>query len=61
MVLDLKKWRIGDYDRRIKNWMEVQRKERIYDLGSLPPLMLVFAGDVHGVDHGRNQHGLGGG
>ena len=58
--MDLQKWRQGDYDGRLRSWMEVQRNERIYDLGSLPPLMLVFAGDVHAVDHRWNQHGLGG-
>lgn len=60
MVMDLQKWRQGDYDRKLRSWMKVQRNERIYDLGSLPPLMLVFAGDVHAVDHRWNQHGLGG-
>ncbi|KAK9934806.1 hypothetical protein M0R45_021935 [Rubus argutus] len=33
---------------------------RIYELGSLPPFLLVFAGDVEGVEHRWNQHGLGG-
>ncbi|CAA6670598.1 unnamed protein product [Spirodela intermedia] len=62
MVMDLAKWRAGDYDERIRQWMVVQRKgaPRIYELGSLPPFLLVFAGDVHGVDHRWNQHGLGG-
>ncbi|XAR64999.1 Polygalacturonate 4-alpha-galacturonosyltransferase [Bertholletia excelsa] len=60
MVMDLKKWRDGKFRRRIENWMEVQRKKRIYELGSLPPFLLVFAGDVEPVDHRWNQHGLGG-
>ena len=44
MVMELVKWREGNYRTRIENWMEVQRKKRIYELGSLPPFLLVFAG-----------------
>lgn len=33
---------------------------RIYELGSLPPFLLVFAGNVKQVEHRWNQHGLGG-
>ncbi|KAL5700484.1 putative galacturonosyltransferase-like 7 [Ranunculus cassubicifolius] len=40
--------------------MEVQKQKRIYELGSLPPFLLVFAGDVFAGDHKWNQHGLGG-
>ncbi|KAK9052115.1 hypothetical protein SSX86_028743 [Deinandra increscens subsp. villosa] len=60
MVMDMKKWREGDYRRQIENWMEVQRKKRIYELGSLPPFLLVFGGDIEPIDHRWNQHGLGG-
>ncbi|KAL1538624.1 putative galacturonosyltransferase-like 10 [Salvia divinorum] len=61
MVVDLERWRSGgDYTRRIEWWMKTQKERRIYELGSLPPLMLVFAGEVEGVDHRWNQHGLGG-
>ncbi|KAA8533072.1 hypothetical protein F0562_033395 [Nyssa sinensis] len=60
MVMDLVKWREGNYRREIENWMELQRKRRIYELGSLPPFLLVFAGNVEAVDHRWNQHGLGG-
>ncbi|KAL5761943.1 hypothetical protein ACOSP7_018207 [Xanthoceras sorbifolium] len=60
MVMDLVKWREGNYRKRIENWMEIQRKKRIYDLGSLPPFLLVFAGNVEAIDHRWNQHGLGG-
>ncbi|KAJ8773683.1 hypothetical protein K2173_006333 [Erythroxylum novogranatense] len=60
MVMDLVKWREGNYRKRIENWMEVQRKRRIYELGSLPPFLLVFAGNVEAIDHRWNQHGLGG-
>ncbi|XP_002520205.2 probable galacturonosyltransferase-like 9 [Ricinus communis] len=60
MVMDMVKWREGDYRRRIENWMEMQRKRRIYELGSLPPFLLVFGGNVEGIDHRWNQHGLGG-
>lgn len=60
MVMDLEKWREGNYKRRIEGWMELQRKRRIYDLGSLPPFLLVFGGNIEAIDHRWNQHGLGG-
>ncbi|XP_050238576.1 probable galacturonosyltransferase-like 9 [Mercurialis annua] len=60
MVMDLVKWREGNYRKRIEHWMEIQRKQRIYELGSLPPFLLVFGGFVEGIDHKWNQHGLGG-
>ncbi|KAI8022675.1 putative galacturonosyltransferase-like 9 [Camellia lanceoleosa] len=60
MVMDLVKWREGNYRRKIENWMELQRNMRIYELGSLPPFLLVFSGEVESVDHRWNQHGLGG-
>ncbi|XP_030496987.2 probable galacturonosyltransferase-like 9 [Cannabis sativa] len=60
MVMDLVRWREGNFRKRIENWMEVQRKKRIYDLGSLPPFLLVFGGNVEAIDHRWNQHGLGG-
>ncbi|OAY82584.1 probable galacturonosyltransferase-like 3 [Ananas comosus] len=61
MVIDLDRWRAGACTRRLEGWMEVQKREaRIYELGSLPPFLLVFAGEVRGVEHRWNQHGLGG-
>ncbi|OWM76011.1 probable galacturonosyltransferase-like 9 [Punica granatum] len=60
MVMDLVRWRDGNFRKRIENWMEVQKRKRIYDLGSLPPFLLVFAGNVEPIDHRWNQHGLGG-
>ncbi|KAJ0967086.1 hypothetical protein J5N97_024003 [Dioscorea zingiberensis] len=61
MVMDLAKWRQGGYTKRLEGWMEVQKREaRIYELGSLPPFLLVFAGSVAGIEHRWNQHGLGG-
>lgn len=60
MVMDLEKWRKGNYRKKIENWMELQRKKRIYELGSLPPFLLVFGGNVEPIDHRWNQHGLGG-
>ncbi|XP_057774738.1 probable galacturonosyltransferase-like 9 [Salvia miltiorrhiza] len=60
MVMDLEKWREGQFRKKIENWMEVQRKKRIYELGSLPPFLLVFGGNVEPIDHRWNQHGLGG-
>ncbi|BAT82724.1 hypothetical protein LR48_Vigan01g333000 [Vigna angularis] len=60
MVIDLERWRVGEYTRKIEEWMEVQKRMRIYELGSLPPFLLVFAGNIVPVDHRWNQHGLGG-
>ncbi|GFQ05029.1 probable galacturonosyltransferase-like 2 [Phtheirospermum japonicum] len=60
MVIDLGRWRAGDYTRKIEEWMELQKRMRIYELGSLPPFLLVFAGKIAPVDHRWNQHGLGG-
>ncbi|GAA0159822.1 hypothetical protein Leryth_015095 [Lithospermum erythrorhizon] len=60
MVIDLERWRGGDYTTRIVEWMELQKRMRIYELGSLPPFLLVFAGNIANVDHRWNQHGLGG-
>lgn len=60
MVIDLERWRDGDYTTKIVEWMELQKRMRIYELGSLPPFLLVFAGNIAPVDHKWNQHGLGG-
>ncbi|CAL5383622.1 unnamed protein product [Camellia sinensis] len=60
MVIDLDRWRNGDYTTKIEEWMELQKRMRIYELGSLPPFLLVFAGNIAPVDHRWNQHGLGG-
>ncbi|XP_062190076.1 probable galacturonosyltransferase-like 4 [Phragmites australis] len=59
MVMDVAKWRQG-YTRRVEEWMAVQKQKRIYHLGSLPPFLLVLAGNIKPVDHRWNQHGLGG-
>ncbi|KAG8383144.1 hypothetical protein BUALT_Bualt05G0154100 [Buddleja alternifolia] len=60
MVIDLVRWREGHFREKIENWMELQRRNRIYELGSLPPFLLVFGGNVEPIDHRWNQHGLGG-
>ncbi|XP_054808231.1 probable galacturonosyltransferase-like 3 [Prosopis cineraria] len=60
MVIDLWKWREGRYTEKLETWMRIQKRHRIYELGSLPPFLLVFAGNVERVDHRWNQHGLGG-
>ncbi|CAK9162851.1 unnamed protein product [Ilex paraguariensis] len=60
MVMDLVRWREGSYRKRIEDWMEIHREKRIYELGSLPPFLLVFGGEVEAIDHRWNQHGLGG-
>ncbi|KAI4349562.1 hypothetical protein L6164_010138 [Bauhinia variegata] len=60
MVVDVEKWREGKYTRKVEEWMTVQKQKRIYQLGSLPPFLLVLAGNIKAVDHRWNQHGLGG-
>ncbi|KAH6827654.1 galacturonosyltransferase-like 4 [Perilla frutescens var. hirtella] len=60
MVMDLEKWRRWGFSERVERWMVVQKKRRIYHLGSLPPFLLVLAGEIEAVDHRWNQHGLGG-
>ncbi|CAN6468584.1 unnamed protein product [Victoria cruziana] len=60
MVIDLERWRRFGFTRQLERWMEVQKTRRIYELGSLPPFLLVFAGKVQPIDHRWNQHGLGG-
>uniref|UniRef100_A0A7N0UGL9 Hexosyltransferase n=1 Tax=Kalanchoe fedtschenkoi TaxID=63787 RepID=A0A7N0UGL9_KALFE len=60
MIMDLVRWRRSGYTKQIEGWMEIQKSDRIYDLGSLPPFLLVFAGHVAPIDHRWNQHGLGG-
>ncbi|KAJ7295798.1 hypothetical protein O6H91_Y163500 [Diphasiastrum complanatum] len=60
MIIDLAKWRQQDFTRRIELWMEIQKEGRIYELGSLPPFLLLFAGLVKPIEHRWNQHGLGG-
>ncbi|EOA38766.1 hypothetical protein CARUB_v10010952mg [Capsella rubella] len=60
MVIDLGKWRERRVTVKLETWMRIQKRHRIYELGSLPPFLLVFAGDVEPVEHRWNQHGLGG-
>ncbi|KAL2904985.1 putative galacturonosyltransferase-like 7 [Bienertia sinuspersici] len=60
MVIDVHRWRKGGYTSKLESWMSLQKRHRIYQLGSLPPLLLVFGGEVERVEHRWNQHGLGG-
>ncbi|EPS67852.1 hypothetical protein M569_06922, partial [Genlisea aurea] len=60
MVVDLDRWRRGAYTEKVEGWMAIQKHKRIYHLGSLPPILLVFAGNIKAVHHRWNQHGLGG-
>ncbi|XVF80490.1 hypothetical protein PTKIN_Ptkin15bG0078100 [Pterospermum kingtungense] len=58
MVMDVDKWRRGGYTQKAEEWMAVQKQKRIYTLGSLPPFLLVLAGNIKAVNHRWNQHGL---
>ncbi|KAE8699502.1 putative galacturonosyltransferase-like 9 [Hibiscus syriacus] len=60
MVVDVDKWRQGRYAAKVEEWMAMQKQKRIYTLGSLPPFLLVLAGNIKAVHHRWNQHGLGG-
>ncbi|XP_065879301.1 probable galacturonosyltransferase-like 10 [Euphorbia lathyris] len=60
MVMELERWREGGYREKIEKWMRIQKEVRIYELGSLPPFLLVFGGNVERIEHRWNQHGLGG-
>ncbi|XP_051131355.1 probable galacturonosyltransferase-like 4 [Andrographis paniculata] len=60
LVMDVEKWRAGGYSKKVEGWMVVQKQKRIYQLGSLPPFLLVLAGNIEPIDHRWNQHGLGG-
>ncbi|GMH02632.1 hypothetical protein Nepgr_004471 [Nepenthes gracilis] len=60
MLVDVGRWRRGGYTKMVEEWMELQKKKRIFHLGSLPPFLLVFAGNIKAIDHRWNQHGLGG-
>ncbi|XP_022722316.1 probable galacturonosyltransferase-like 4 [Durio zibethinus] len=60
MVVDVDKWRNGGYTKKVEEWMALQKQKRIYQLGSLPPFLLVLAGNIKAVNHRWNQHGLGG-
>lgn len=60
MIIDLERWRGGEYTEKIEKWMRIQKERRIYELGSLPPFLLVFGGEIEAMDHRWNQHGLGG-
>lgn len=58
--MDLAKWKKFRDTEMIEGWMEIQREQRIYDLGSLPPFLLVFAGDIAPIDHRWNEVGFSG-
>ncbi|KAK9664296.1 hypothetical protein RND81_14G031500 [Saponaria officinalis] len=60
MILDVIKWKKESYTQKVEQWMVIQKFKRIYHLGSLPPFLLIFAGNIKAVDHRWNQHGLGG-
>ncbi|KAG0614822.1 hypothetical protein M758_6G206100 [Ceratodon purpureus] len=60
MLINLDRWRETECTATLEYWMEVQKEQHIYELGSLPPLLLTFAGDIQAIDNRWNQHGLGG-
>ncbi|KAL2481006.1 putative galacturonosyltransferase-like 2 [Abeliophyllum distichum] len=59
MMINLDQWRAVDYTTEIEEWMELQKRMMIYELGSLSPFLLVFGRSIARVDHRWNQHGLG--
>ncbi|KAL3515986.1 hypothetical protein ACH5RR_022888 [Cinchona calisaya] len=59
MVIDLTKWIKFRHTEMMERWMEIQREQRIYNLGSLPPFLLVFAGDIAPINRRWNEVGFG--
>jgi lipopolysaccharide biosynthesis glycosyltransferase len=61
MLFDTAKWRQHDITSKLLRWMNVQKEgaERIYRLGSLPPFLLVFSGNLKAVEREWNIHDLG--
>lgn len=56
-----KRWLAHNVTQKLLHWMDVQKHggERIYRLGSLPPFLLVFSGNLKSVDRNWNLHDLG--
>ncbi|KAF8644626.1 hypothetical protein HU200_066381 [Digitaria exilis] len=46
MLLDLARWRCAGCTAQMEKWIELQKQVRIYELGSLPPFLLVFTGCI---------------
>ncbi|KAJ6679251.1 GLYCOSYLTRANSFERASE 8 DOMAIN-CONTAINING PROTEIN [Salix purpurea] len=42
MVIDLDRWREGDYTTKIEEWMELQKRMRIYELGFIAAILASF-------------------
>ncbi|KAK3265245.1 hypothetical protein CYMTET_26060 [Cymbomonas tetramitiformis] len=61
MLFDTKRWLAHNVTQKLLHWMDVQKHggERIYRLGSLPPFLLVFSGNLKSVDRTWNLHDLG--
>lgn len=59
MMADLVQWRLFGATAKLLHWMDVNRDNKIYSLGSLPPFLLVFAGNITSLDRSWNTHDLG--
>jgi len=61
MLVDLQAWRQASITSQIEKWMLVQHnQEHIYQLGSLPPMLLVLSGRNEAIPESWNKHDLGG-
>ncbi|KAK3277282.1 hypothetical protein CYMTET_14700 [Cymbomonas tetramitiformis] len=61
MLVNLDAWRHNKIENKIEHWMNIQHNVmRIYELGSLPPMLLALAGDVEPIPNSWNKHDLGG-
>mmetsp|Transcript_13948 Transcript_13948/g.39492 ORF Transcript_13948/g.39492 Transcript_13948/m.39492 type:complete len:619 (+) Transcript_13948:121-1977(+) len=61
LVVNAKAWRSKDSTKKLLHWMAVQKSSPVplYTLGSLPPFLLVFAGEVAKMGMAWNEHDLG--
>eukprot|EP00873_Tetraselmis_striata_P042478 jgi/Tetstr1/462742/TSEL_000702.t1 len=61
MVVNPAAWRKAKATEELLRWMKVQKASSVplYTLGSLPPFLLVFAGQVASIGKAWNEHDLG--
>jgi len=63
LVINAPAWRKHSATKRLQHWLELQKRSKVplYTLGSLPPFLLVFAGEVAHMALAWNEHDLGSG
>lgn len=58
-VADLNRWRDQDITNKIASWAQRNQKEKIYGLGSQPPMALTIGENFEQLPHSWNLDGLG--